>query len=281
MKADQELSWYMTQVWSYPKLSREKEQELARRWRDKGDRRAADQLVCSALRHVIPIALRYRRSGEPLSDLIAEGNLALMHALNKFDPDRDVRFVTYANFWMRAYLTRYARRCRSMVSSVVHEQAALYAKIRAERSRLASRHEDDDQVVQLIAKKLELDVDTVREIEHRFSGRDVSLDAPGREDGMVPEKDMLVAVQRDPAQETMLNELQKLLRDAVDDCDLEPRERFVVERRLLAEPGAEPSLAEIGRQLDVTREWARQIERRAMRKVEEKLEAVRTLAEAV
>lgn len=98
---------------------------------------------------------------------------------------------------------------------------------------------------------------------------------------MVPEKDMLVAVQRDPAQETMLNELQKLLRDAVDDCDLEPRERFVVERRLLAEPGAEPSLAEIGRQLDVTREWARQIERRAMRKVEEKLEAVRTLAEAV
>jgi len=271
----------MTQIWSYPKLSREEEQRLARRWRDRRDRRAANRLVCASLRHVIPVALRYRRSGEPLSDLIAEGNLALMHALNKFDPERDVRFVTYANFWVRAYLTRYVRRCRSMVSSVVHEQAALYAKIRAERSRLASRPYEEGEVAKLIAKKLDLEVETIREIEHRFSGRDVSLDAPAREDGMVPEKDMLVGSQRDPAQETMLHELQKLIRDAVDESDLEPRERFVVEQRLLAEPGAEPSLAEIGRRLNVTREWARQLERRALKKVEARLEAVRTLAEAV
>jgi RNA polymerase sigma-32 factor len=271
----------MTQVWSYPKLSREKEQELARRWRDRGDRRAANQLVCAALRHVVPVALRYRRSGEPLSDLIAEGNLALMHALNKFDPDRQVRFVTYANFWVRAYLTRYVRRCRSMVSSVVHEQAALYAKIRAERSRLASSVNDSEKAERLIAKKLSIDLETLREVEHRFSGRDVSLDAPAREDGMVPEKDMLVAEQRDPSQEAMLQEMRTLLREAVEASDLEPRERFVVEQRLLAEPGAEPSLAEIGRRLNVTREWARQLERRAMRKVEKELETVRTLAEAV
>ncbi|MCA9625983.1 MAG: sigma-70 family RNA polymerase sigma factor, partial [Myxococcales bacterium] len=279
--ADQrELAWYLAEVRHYPPLTREREQKLARRWRDRRDRRAADQLICASLRHVIPIARRYQRSGEPLGDLIAEGNLALMHALDKFDPDRNIRFVTYASFWVRAYLTRYVRRCRSLVSSVIHEQAVLFSKISAERRRLASQVADHEERDRRVAKTLGIDLGTLHEIDHRFSARDRSLDAPSRLDGMSPERDMLVSTAPGPADEVMLAELEDMLREAVEEAELEPRERLIVEQRLMADPGSEASFAELGRQLDVTREWARQLERRAMKKVDDTLEPLRQLAAA-
>lgn len=263
-----ELSWYLTQVWSYPKLTREREQALARRWRDHREQPAADELIRASLRHVVPIALKYRRSGEPLADLIAEGNLGLMHALRKFDPERDTRFITYAKFWVRAYLTRYVRRVRSVVSSMIQEQAALYAKVQAERARLASRLGELDDLNERVADGLGLSIDQIRRVEHRFSARDVSIDAAMDEDStQAIRPDVLADSGLDPAQQAEADELMELLRCAVAETDLEPRERFVIEQRLLCAPGAEPSFAELGRKLNVTREWARQLERRAMKKL--------------
>jgi len=268
LKKDDELSWYLTQVWNYPKLTREREQHLARRWRDHGERRAADQLISASLRHVVPIALKYRRSGEPLADLIAEGNLGLMHALKKFDPDRDIRFITYAKFWVRAYLTRYVRRVRSMVSSMIQEQAALYAKVQAEKGKLASRFGDADDLSERIAERLNVNIEQIRRVENRFSGRDVSIDAAMDEDSTQSIRpDVLAAPGMDPSQVAEVSELKAMLHRAVENTDLEPRERYVIEQRLLCLPGSEPSFAEIGRQLNVTREWARQLERRAMKKL--------------
>ncbi|MEM1028970.1 MAG: sigma-70 family RNA polymerase sigma factor [Myxococcota bacterium] len=268
VKKDDELSWYLTQVWNYPKLTREREQALARRWRDKGDRRAADQLISASLRHVVPIALKYRRSGEPLADLIAEGNLGLMHAIQKFDPERDTRFITYAKFWVRAYLTRYVRRVRSMVSSMIQEQAALYAKVQAEKSKLASRYGDADDLNERVAERLEISLEQIYKVENRFSGRDVSIDAAMDEDSTQSIRpDVLAAPGMDPSQHAEATEMKAMLRRAVENTDLEPRERFVIEQRLLCLPGSEPSFAEIGRKLNVTREWARQLERRAMKKL--------------
>jgi len=268
LKKDDELSWYLTQVWNYPKLTREREQDLARRWRDHGDRRAADQLISASLRHVVPIALKYRRSGEPLADLIAEGNLGLMHALRKFDPERDIRFITYAKFWVRAYLTRYVRRVRSMVSSMIQEQSALYARVQAEKSKLASRFGDAEDLSERIAERLGVSVEQIHKVENRFSGRDVSIDAAMDDDSTQSIRpDVLAAPGMDPSQQAEATELKALLHKAVENTDLEPRERFVIEKRLLCLPGSEPSFAELGRQLNVTREWARQLERRAMKKL--------------
>lgn len=268
MRKDDELSWYLTQVWNYPKLTREREQHLARRWRDHGERRAADQLISASLRHVVPIALKYRRSGEPLADLIAEGNLGLMHALRKFDPDRDIRFITYAKFWVRAYLTRYVRRVRSMVSSMIQEQAALYAKVQAEKGKLANRFGESDDLSERVAERLDISIEQIRKVENRFSGRDVSIDAAMDDDDTQSIRpDVLAAPGMDPSQVAEAHELKAMLRRAVEATDLEPRERFVIEQRLLCLPGSEPSFAELGRQLNVTREWARQLERRAMKKL--------------
>lgn len=269
-----ETSWFLKQVRSYPRLSREDEVELARAYRD-GDRAAGMRLVNASLRYVVPIARRYIRSGEPFEDLIAEGNLGLVHALKKYDPERGVRFGTYASFWVRTYLTRYVRRTRSVVSSSVHDQALLYAKVRKERSRLAVTEADESVIRQRLAEAFGLDAQEISELEHRFGSRDASLDAPFDPDMGLTMGDTLVAPTPDPSQLVGTSEVIELLRAAVEASDLDEREKVVVEQRLMSPPGDEPSLAEIGRQLDVTREWARQLERRAMRKLDERLEGIR------
>lgn len=276
INARDELSWYLTQVWNYPKLTREREQDLARRWRDHEDKRAKDELIRCSLRHVVPIALKYRRSGEPLADLIAEGNLGLLHAMKKFDPERDIRFITYAKFWVRAYLTRYVRRVRSMVSSMIQEQAATHAKIQAEKSRIVSRLGDVDDLEERVSKNLGIKIEVIRRLESRFCARDVSIEAASDEDStQALRPDVLVSPGLNPAQQAEADELMEMLHRAVAETDLEPRERFVVEQRLLSDPGSEPSFAELGRKLNVTREWARQLERRAMKKVHANLDVHR------
>lgn len=269
-----ETSWFLRQVRSYPRLDREEEVALARAYRE-GDEAAGRRLLNSSLRFVVPLARRYIRSGEPFEDLIAEGNLGLVHALKKYDPERGTRFGTYASFWIRTYLTRYVRRTRSMVSSSVHDQALLYTKVRKERSRLAVTETDEAVIRERLAETFSLSTEEVSELEHRFGSRDASLDAPLDPTMGLTMGDTLVAPTPDPSQLVGTSEVIGLLRAAVEGSDLDDRERVVVEQRLMSPPGDEPSLAEIGRQLDVTREWARQLERRAMRKLHERLEGIR------
>jgi RNA polymerase sigma factor (sigma-70 family) len=270
-----ELDWYLRQVRSFPTLSREKETELAVKWREQGDRRAAERLLNANLRTVIPIARRYLRSGEPFDDLVGEGNLGIVHALQKYDPDKATRFATYASFWIRTYLTRYVRRTRSMVSSSVHDQALLYTKVRRERSRLAVTETDELAIRAQLAEVFGVAPEEIHELEARFGSRDASLDVPIDEGIGVLVRDTLVAPTPDPSQLVAFSEVMELLQKAMDAADLDDREQVVVQQRLMTPPGDEPSLAELGRQLDVTREWARQLERRAMRKLGAHLEGFR------
>ncbi|MEM9694805.1 MAG: sigma-70 family RNA polymerase sigma factor [Myxococcota bacterium] len=269
-----ETDWFLAQVKRYPKLDREEEVALARKYRA-GDKRAGDRLLRSSLRFVVPIARRYVRSGEPFEDLIAEGNLGLVHALKKYDPERGTRFGTYSSFWVRTYLTRYVRRTRSVVSSSVHDQALLYAKVRKERSRLAVTETDDAIIREKIAGQFEISVEEVSELEYRFGSRDASLDVPVDDDMGIMMRDTLVETAPDPSQLAATSEVIQLLRRAVEASDLDERERVVVEERIMSPPGEEPSLAELGRRLEITREWARQLERRAMKKLDQQLEDVR------
>ncbi|MEM6786994.1 MAG: sigma-70 family RNA polymerase sigma factor [Myxococcota bacterium] len=267
-----QLDWYLKQVRSYPALSRERKTELATRWRRDGDRRAGERLLNANLRTVIPIARRYLRSGEPFDDLVGEGNLGIVHALQKYDPDKETRFATYASFWIRTYLTRYVRRTRSMVSSSVHDQALLYTKIRRERSRITVTETDELEVRKQLSETFGVTAEEIQQLEARFSSRDASLDTPIDEGMGVMMRDTLVASTPDPAQLAAFGEVMSLLEQAMEAAELDERELVVVQQRLLTPPGDEPSLAEIGRQLDVTREWARQLERRAMKKLGEHLD---------
>lgn len=251
---------FLQQIRSIPSLDRQREADLAARWLEHGDRRAADELIRSSLKQVVPIAMRYRGSGEPLDDLVAEGSLGLMHALNKFDPGRGNRFKTYAQYWIQAYLTRYVRRCRSIVSTPLHDDATLYARIVSMR-RFFAASSQPETCDERIAEALAVPLERVRSIAQRFGSCDVSFDAPqGCAAGLTssfPKPDALVEV----------NELRQLLLKAMRAAKLEPREWHMLEQRLLTAPGCEPSLAEVGRQLNISREWSRRIEQKALAKL--------------
>ncbi|MEM6931428.1 MAG: sigma factor-like helix-turn-helix DNA-binding protein, partial [Myxococcota bacterium] len=166
------------------------------------------------------------------------------------------------------------RRNRSMVSSSVHDQALLYTKIRRERSRITVTETDELAIRAQLAEAFGVDANEIQQLEARFGSRDASLDVPIDEGMGIMMRDTLVAPTPDPSQLAAFGEVMSLLERAMKAADLDERELVVVQKRLLTPPGDEPSLAEIGRQLDVTREWARQLERRAMRKLGEHIEGL-------
>jgi RNA polymerase sigma factor (sigma-70 family) len=269
------LNSYMKQLSRYPTLSREEEQEIIARWKE-GDRRAAEELVCGSLWHVVYVARRYVSSGEPLEDLIAEGNLALLHALRKYDPSFGTRFGTYARLWIRAYLTRYVRRGRSLVSSPLHEPATMLSKIRRERRKLAAAV-PTDRVDALVAKRLGISVEQIAQLDHRFSQRDISFDVPIDNDQQNLHE-MLPAPDPGPHDIASVHQLEDLLEGAIDRAEMPDVERFIIKRRLLSQPGEEPSLAQLARELSVSREWARRLEKRGLKRLETALEDVRQIA---
>jgi RNA polymerase sigma-32 factor len=221
------------------------------------------------LRVVVSVATRYLPSGEPLDELVAEGNLAMMRALHRFDPERGLSFGTYARYWVRAYLTRYVRRTRSMVSTASHADGLLNARISEARRRLAGSSEgvSSERLAQLVGTT----PDVVRRVESRVVARDVSLDVPILPDGGPLRRDTLAAPDRDPETQALHDELKGILRNVIKHAELDARERTLVEARLLAPAGAVPTLAELGRRLGVSREWARRLEGRALAKVENAL----------
>jgi len=269
------MNCYLRGVREVPPLSREEELALVERWRGHGDLAARRGLLTANLRSVAAIAFKYRLYGVPLDDLIAEGNLALLHALKKFDPGRGTRFMTYASFWVRAYVLDHVIGSYSMVRS---GSAALrsrhFFKLRRERAKLMSRIGDSEEVDALLAKSLDLRVDQVRSMVRRLETRDVSVD--GDADGSV-----VALVERlssdEPSHEDRLAKLELAgqMRGTLERAlaALDDRERFIAEVRLLADDEDQPSLAEIGRKLGVSRERARQLEARTKRKLRPKFES--------
>ena len=253
-----------------PMLEVEQERALSRRWREQRDRRAADLLTRAHLRTVTSLATKYRHYGVPLAELIAEGNCGLVHALDKFDPERGVRFATYATHWVRAYILANVLRSWSIVSSgsgLMRSQ--MFFKFRRERARLTSLLGDDGDACELaLAERLGIPAERVRAMIRRLDASDVSLDTPLHPDSPATLLDELISAS-DPEQSLCDARRQGSVGIALQAAlsKLDPRERYIVETRLLAEAGEEASLAQIGRRLGISRERARQLEGRAKRKL--------------
>jgi len=271
---DSEVTRYIAHVNGFPQLSREDELELLVRWREKQDESARQTVVEAHLRYVVAIALRYRRYGMPIGELIAEGNFGIVHALNKFDTTRGTRFVTYAAYWIRAYILNHIIRCWSLVgvgSGALRSK--MFFKLRRERVRIINLVGEGDQADELLAQALELPKARVVSMVRRLEARDVSLDAKVFDDSPTTLADTLLATDASQEESLGANELdghlKGILKDAV--AALDTRERYIVEKRLMADSEDELSLAEIGRRLGVSRERARQLEARAKRKLKTRI----------
>jgi RNA polymerase sigma-32 factor len=269
------LSNYLERIRKYPMLEASEEQLLAKRWREKGDPAAAHKLITSHLRLVAKIAMRYRGYGRPLSEMVSEGNIGLLQAVKRFDPERGFRLATYAMWWIRASIQEYVVRSWSLVRiGTTANQKKLFFNLRKARARIVAIGEDElrfDQVQQL-STWLGVPEQDVAEMNPRLRG-DVSLNVPLHEDGQGELQDLLVDDSSSQesilvAEEEQQNRLLTL-RDAL--TTLAPRERRIFEARRLVEDPIK--LEELAIEFRVTRERVRQIEVRAFEKVRK---AVRT-----
>ncbi|HMI85309.1 MAG TPA: sigma-70 family RNA polymerase sigma factor [Polyangiaceae bacterium] len=258
---------YIETAQRFPPLSREEETELVARARA-GDRRATDRLVEAHLRDVVYIARKHRYYGMPLSDLIGEGVLGLMRALEKFEPQRGVRISTYAAHWIRSFIVSHVLRSWTLVGGRTGVlRSNLFFRLRRERARLECLHGSGSQLTELLAQRLNVSEEDLGHMVERLDGRDLSLDAPSHPDSPSLGESLTSAddAEEDYEAKTRRHRVAAALQKALPKLDA--RERFIAEARLLADSTDELSLADIGRKLGVSRERARQLETRARAKI--------------
>jgi RNA polymerase sigma-32 factor len=258
------LNHYLREAERPPLLGREQELDLAVRWRQQGDRRAADTLIHAHLRDVIAIARSYRRYGVPQAELIAEGNFGMVQALHKFDPERGLRFMTYATYWVRSCVIDYVIRTWSIVGG---GSSKIFFKLRRERRQVSGLLAEGAQADSLIATRMGVSTKRLEAMAQRLDARSVSLDV-GSWDSTGRSSEFLLAPD-DQERELSDREAQHSVAEAVLRAlsRLDRRERYIAECRLMADPGEEVSLADIGRHFGVSRERARQLEARTKRKL--------------
>jgi len=265
------LARYFEEIRRFPMLEPREEYMLAKRWREHGDRDAAHKLVTSHLRLVAKIAMGYRGYGLPISEVISEGNVGLMQAVKRFDPNKGFRLATYAMWWIKAQIQEYIIRSKSLVKmGTTANQKKLFFNLRKAKSRISALDEGDmrpDQVA-TIARRLGVGEQDVVDMNRRLGG-DVSLNAPIRNDGDTGEWQDWLVDDRDN-QETTLTASEELdnRRQALSDAlsVLNDRERRIFQaRRLVDEP---ITLEELADEFGVSRERVRQIEVRAFEKVQ-------------
>ena len=265
------LARYLAEIRKFPMLEPGQEYMLAKRWREHGDRDAAHQLVTSHLRLVAKIAMGYRGYGLPISEVVSEGNVGLMQAVKRFEPEKGFRLATYAMWWIKAAIQEYILRSWSLVKmGTTANQKKLFFNLRKAKSKISALDEGDlhpDQV-KLIATRLGVTEQDVVDMNRRLGG-DASLNAPIRDDGEPGEwQDWLV--DQSPSQEAVMAEHEELdqRRAALNGAIqvLNPRERRIFEARRLAD---EPmTLEDLAAEFGVSRERVRQIEVRAFEKVQ-------------
>jgi len=265
------LARYLAEIRRFPMLAPEEEYMLAKRWREHGDKDAAHKLVTSHLRLVAKIAMGYRGYGLPLSELISEGNVGMMQAVKRFDPDRGFRLATYAMWWIRAAIQEYVLHSWSLVKmGTTAAQKKLFFNLRKIKGQLQAIEDGDlsPENVKRIAKELAVPESDVVSMNRRLGAPDNSLNAPLRADGEGEWQDWLV--DEGPTQETRLGDRQELglrrdlLRTAM--THLTTRERdILVERRLKDEPA---TLEDLSQRYRISRERVRQIEVRAFEKLQ-------------
>lgn len=283
MAAEGGLSRYLDEIRKFPMLKPDEEFMLAKRWREHDDRDAAHKLVTSHLRLVAKIAMGYRGYGLPIGEVVSEGNVGLMQAVKRFEPDKGFRLATYAMWWIKASIQEYILRSWSLVKmGTTANQKKLFFNLRKAKSKISALDECDlrpDQVKH-IAVKLGVPEQDVIDMNRRLGG-DASLNAPLREEGEGEWQDWLV--DESTNQEHRLVESEEsgnrlaALRDALS--VLNPRERRIFEARRLTDDPI--TLEDLSDEFGVSRERVRQIEVRAFEKVQEAVKAALVLRETL
>ncbi|HWU79691.1 MAG TPA: RNA polymerase sigma factor RpoH [Caulobacter sp.] len=272
MSPDGGLSRYLTEIRKFPMLPKDEEFMLAQRWKEHQDSEAAHKMVTSHLRLVAKIAMGYRGYGLPIGEVISEGNVGLMQAVKKFEPDKGFRLATYAMWWIRASIQEYILRSWSLVKmGTTAAQKKLFFNLRKAKSQIAAFQDGDlrPEQVSYIATKLGVLDSEVISMNRRLSGPDASLNAPLRSDSESEWQDWL-ADDEQVSQETMVaeNEEKSLRMSLLEEAmvELTDRERHILtERRLKDDP---TTLEELAAQYGVSRERVRQIEVRAFEKLQ-------------
>jgi len=267
--ADRGNQKFISTLMQTPLLEREHEYELARRWREERDEEALSELIVAHGRLVVRIAWKFRASGLPIDDLIQEGNTGLLDAAERFDTEREVRFSTYASWWIVAAIQNYILRNSSMVRvATTPAQRRLFFNLRRARAKLdATRDGFNDDDRERLAEELDVTVEDVRRMEVHLSRPDTSLNARVGEDEGAEVQDFLASDAPSPEVAAMDDDVNQKRKAWIATAlkDLNPRERKIIEKRFLGQRRL--TLAEIGEEFGVSKERVRQLESRALTKM--------------
>ena len=274
LSPDNNLGRYLDQIKKFPMLDADEEYVLAKDWLDKQNTKAAHKLVTSHLRLVAKIAMGYRGYGLPIADLIAEGNIGMMHAVKKFDPEKGFRLATYAMWWIKAAIQEFVLKSWSQVKiGTTASQKKLFFNLRKIKSKINALENGDLSPTQVnhIAKTLNVSKDDVVSMNRRMLGGDHSLNSQiNRNDGEEVEWQDMLTDQRDNQETQFVNNQEKTIRNKImiEALDhLKPREKdIIIKRRLVDNP---KTLEELSQEYSVSRERIRQIETRAFEKLQE------------
>ncbi len=268
------LSVYLAQIKKFPMLDAEEEYMLAKNWRENGNLQSAHKLVTSHLRLVAKIAMGYRGYGLPVNELISEGNLGLMQAVKKFDPDKGFRLATYAMWWIKAAIQEYVLRSWSLVKmGTTTAQKKLFFNLKKIKNQIAPDQEGDlkDEQVKEISKRLDVDSNEVINMNRRMMGQEKSLNDPIKHGEVDEWQDWLVDDNLDQelliSQKQEYNDKKELLKTAM--TILNEREREIIEARRLNENPL--TLEELSKKYKISRERIRQIETKAFEKLQKSM----------
>ena len=268
------LSVYLSQIKKFPMLDAEEEYMLAKNWKENGNLKAAHKLVTSHLRLVAKIAMGYRGYGLPVNELISEGNIGLMQAVKKFDPDKGFSLATYAMWWIKAAIQEYVLRSWSLVKmGTTTAQKKLFFNLKKLKNQIAPEQEGDlrDEHVQEISKRLDVNESEVVNMNRRLMGHEKSLNDPIKagetdewqdwlpDDGL--DQELIISQQQE------FNDKKKLLYDAIK--FLNEREKEILEARRLSENPK--TLEELSKKYKISRERIRQIETKAFEKLQKSM----------
>ena len=261
------LTLYMSELRNYAPISREEEHLLATRWVEQGDQEAGRQLVVANLRLVVKIAMEYRRAWTNVLDLIQEGNLGLLQAVQRFDPTRGTKLSSYAAYWIRAYILKYLiDNIRLVRIGTSRAQRKLFFRLNKEKRELESQGYEVGP--KLLAERLDVSEEDVIDMEQRLSESELSLDAPVQEERDSASFGDFIRSEGESVEEQVASsELRRVFMDHVQEFadQLDDRERQIVERRILAD---EPdTLQELGEEFGISRERVRQLEARLVVKL--------------
>ena len=264
------LGLYLEQIKKFPMLDAEEEYMLAKNWKTKGNIKSAEKLVTSHLRLVAKIAMRYKGYGLPLNEMISEGNIGLMQAVKKFEPEKGFRLATYAMWWIKASIQEYILRSWSLVKiGTTTAQKKLFFNLKKLKNQIAPKAEGDlkDEHVKNIASRLNVNEEEVVSMNRRLSGKEHSLNSPIGEDGD-EWQDWLIDKEMDQelkfSQQEEMKQRKELLQDSVK--ILNKREKDILYSRRLAE---EPeTLEDLSKKFKISRERIRQIENKAFEKLQ-------------